>query len=364
MSKRKEREPVVTRPSEADQRYAVKLIVNSAYLMQKTRIRLGNQLVADAKIRMGIVPGTPEDKAGGTTQRILAQLKEEYKRLGDAVARHDSIHFGENGIITDDLRFKLAQGYFTNLHNEQQQIKSLVPLVEGHPLWDSWFRKIKGIGPTSAAIILNFFDPDHRKTPDSVPNVSSWYARCGLDVVGVLNDDGEAEWLGRSLKNPKTYRDITRTMPDGTVKSWRGPGFDPWLKSKIWYMTTIACRMLKPADPYFGQAYLNYLHRYVERGDCRGSTDKAKLGHAKMRAVRAVAKLFLLATFNKWREVAGLPAVPYYSIEKLDRAVHSGKPFGPQDFDPPMPMPWEYFDGLEACPEVIDMLDELPEDES
>ena len=64
----------------------LKASVNGFYSMQKTRIRLGNNIVANFKIKIGQEPGKPEETLDAAAKMLLSNLRVSYKKITDGVA--------------------------------------------------------------------------------------------------------------------------------------------------------------------------------------------------------------------------------------------------------------------------------------
>ena len=65
----------------------LKASVNGFYSMQKTRIRVGNNVVANFKIKLGQEPSASEDTLDADAKLLLSNLRISYKKITDGVVK-------------------------------------------------------------------------------------------------------------------------------------------------------------------------------------------------------------------------------------------------------------------------------------
>ena len=93
------------------QQQMLKAAVNGFYSMQKTRIRVGNNIVANFKIKIGQEPSQSEDTLDADAKLLLANLRVSYKKITDGVTSMTPRRFKQDGLISEYSEFSLVQQY-------------------------------------------------------------------------------------------------------------------------------------------------------------------------------------------------------------------------------------------------------------
>ena len=227
---------------------------------------------------------------------------------------------------------------------EKDSFKEINRLVKDIPIWETWLKEQKGIGPAMGGVLISSIEIEKCGTP------SKLWAWCGLAVR-----DGQAD---RRVKGQKTR-------------------YNPWLKSKV--TAVLGGSLLKSehhsvkikdekGQPVFdedgkqmrekiftpspwGDFYRNYKTRkgnslvdtcpvcagagkytsgkekkscYVcEGGEKKGPFPWAKSdAHLHQASLRYMVKMFLMELWLQWRKLEGLDTRAPYAEEYLGRVHH------------------------------------------
>lgn len=175
----------------------VRVLVSNVYDLQKLRIATGNRLVQSFYLSMGISPSTSPDGADKDEKKMIDRLKADYKRISDGVSKENitikkSIKILQSSekkednlqVIRNEMDYKLVDSYMLLLNSEEQSIKVLDKFVQSHPLWDAFFKDIKGAGTLMAAMCIAYLDIRKAR------HVSSFFKYVGLDTVQDTDKDG------------------------------------------------------------------------------------------------------------------------------------------------------------------------------
>ena len=159
------------------QRSMLKAAVNGFYSIQKTRIRVGNNIVGNFKVKIGQEPSSPESDLDADAKLLLQNLRASYQKITDGVASMTPRRFKEDGLISDFSEFALVQQYDKLVEAEESSFKQISYAVKGFDIYRNFLEDVKGVGPTMAAVIISGFDIHKAEYP------SSLWAYAGLDVV-------------------------------------------------------------------------------------------------------------------------------------------------------------------------------------
>jgi hypothetical protein len=296
-------------PQPQDIRAALRSITRTHYDGQKLRIEVGNRLCANFRVTLGQEPGMPTDEMSPEAQKLLVQLKDEYKRLADVVAKTPPARWSKalathEGLIRSPFDLALAQRYFDLLDGEERAVATITVLLRAFPIWTQFLEGVRGCGPLMSACIISELDPHKARYP------SSFWKYCGLDT----GPDGK----GRSRRAEHL---VTRpyTTKDGEEKERQGITFNPFIRTKL--VGVLAGSFLRSASPYRVK-YDDYKHRLESRPEYGLVAEAAKVegatkGHRHAMAQRYMVKEFLADLWRFWRELEGLPVVPRYNEAKL-----------------------------------------------
>lgn len=192
----------------------IRVLIANVYDAQKLRIATGNRLVQSFYLQLNIKPSTsPEKDAGKDERKMIDRLRSEYERISDAVAENnvtikkqikelneskdESKHLE---LIRSEIDYRLIESYELLYESEQKAIKVLESYVKSHPLWDKFFKDIKGCGTLMAAVCIAYLDPYKAR------HLSSFYKYCGLDTVKDTDEEGNVLYRTNEEK-PRKVRD-------------------------------------------------------------------------------------------------------------------------------------------------------------
>ena len=276
------------------QRSMLKAAVNGFYSIQKTRIRVGNNIVANFKVKIGQSPGQSEDELDSQAKLLLKNLRVSYKKITDGVASMTPRKFKEDGLISDFSEFALVQQYDRLVTNEDEALKQISYAVRDFDIYRNFLEGVTGVGPTMAAVIISGFDIHKAEYP------SSLWAYAGLDVV---------KGAGRSRKKEHLVEQ-TYTDAEGNEQTKMGISFNPFLKTKL--IGVLGSSFVKTNGKY-RDIYDNYKNRI---SNMPAHEEKSK-GHRNNMAIRYAVKRFLVDLYYNWRTMEGLPVADEYSAAKL-----------------------------------------------
>lgn len=337
-------------------------LTKSLYDLQKLRIQIGNRIAINFRTKLGQEPGQKLDDR--EADKILKKIKEEYSRLTDGIIKITDktitkILDKHEGVISDNIEFRLVQNYINLLEQEESGFDTLKSLLKAFPIYNEFLEEIKGLGPKIASVIISELDPYDRevcvgedpktrlgcgydiqlngKEPMYIetlyPNyrarilknkpcpecggklhyekryVSSFWRFCGLDVT----PEGE----GRSKKE-KHLIDIYYLDKNDEIQKKRGITFSPFIKTKLTGVLggtlLMAYKKAEKKDALdhwsykYGKIYYNY--KAWLNTDSRHK-EKTVL-HKHNMANRKMIQQFLKDLYLKWREIEGLEVRPSY----------------------------------------------------
>lgn len=235
-------------------------------------------------------------------------------------------------MIKSKLDYELIGTYVDLLDTEERTLKILSKEVEKHPMWDKFFKDVKGCGPLMAAVCLAYFDVNKAR------HAASFWKYAGLDTVDVVKEDGTIVNEGRAAKHAK-FTEIEYKDKDGEVKTKHGLGYNPVLKTKL--VGVLGSCLLKAglrtvkdengkavfdengnkqqtATSIYVQCYLDYMHRLNNRADSQDLT----AAHKHAMANRYMIKMFIRDLWVTWRAYEGYEVSKPYEVEKLGYKPH------------------------------------------
>jgi hypothetical protein len=369
----------------------LRIAVRSLYDMQKLRIQIGNRIVAAFREKLGIKPSHSEEEEGNKeAEKLLVQLRAEYRRITDGVKRITKKIKSDSHLITTQSELLLLKAYEEQLQAEETHKKIIENELKDYPVYMQYMRHIKGVGPLMAAMCISELDIHRAKVP------SAFHAYSGIDVVtwfeckekhndaapdrlrkrhpegyttqgpaitgreddwfslftadgvllgkyGLANEDSPGYGEGRSMKEThltdKTYVKKARPAKNGkpatedTLVKTRGITFNPMLKTKLIGVLASSFVRQGGVDKETGLRkagcyYRNVFDSYKEYITGRPEhANKTKI-HINNMAKRYMIKEFLSDLWTAWRTLEELPIRPSYAVEKLGKRpyVIPGKP--------------------------------------
>lgn len=199
----------------------IRTLIGNIEDLQKMRIASGNRLVQSFYIQLGVKPSTSPDDVGEKEKKLIDTLKREYNRISDGVLENKCTikkeisrikKLDENSkeqqltYIRSELDYKMMDSFMLLLRSEEQLVKVLDKYVQAHPLWDAFFKDIKGVGPKMAGYCIAYLDPYKAR------HVSSFYRYCGLDTVQDTDSDGNVIYLAKDDSGRTTGQKVRRKI--------------------------------------------------------------------------------------------------------------------------------------------------------
>lgn len=247
--------------------------------LQRSRIATGNRIAADFANRHGMLKNTPtstrdadESAKDDLYKKILTELCMDYGRITDAVVSGDAEEamigigklptqkkFQPTPLFSDYSQLCLVDQYVRALDMENTNLRQIEHALTEYPIYTEYLKKIKGVGPKIAAVIISELDPYKAKY------VTGFFNYAGLDVVivgeytdkaGVVHRVSHQDILkyyeeedGNDTMyvdgNPVTFVSVGRSRAsycqvdhnyvnkEGKDSVRRGISFNPYLKTKL-----------------------------------------------------------------------------------------------------------------------------------
>lgn len=183
---------------EKDTQLQIRCLVSNLYDLQKIRIAVGNRVVQSFYIQMGIEPGSKKESGDEESLAMIQKLKKEYDKVTDLMVENKfSIKKQLSKLpsnvtlnyIKNELDYKMIEQYVNILNNEEDIVKILKKYVHMHPMWDRFFKDVKGCGEVMAANCIAYLDIDKAR------HVSSFWKYCGIDTVVERDDNGNVLYV-------------------------------------------------------------------------------------------------------------------------------------------------------------------------
>jgi len=265
-----------------------------------------------------------EKDASKHNEKMLEQLKKEYKNISDAYAngkvKLHAIIQENKGIISNELEYQLMEDYFDLIASEAKMTHHLEKEVARQPIWTTFLKDIRGIGPLMSGVIISELDPYKAR------HVSSFWKYAGLDVI--VNNDGVGE--GRSKRKEHLVQ-VKYANKDGVIKERDSITYNPMLKSKL--VKVVPDCFARSHNEHYTKVKNDYYHGQLCKYATIKSYDKDKkpvyafekgITHAHIiaRANRYVAKMFMRDLWVAWRTVENLPVSEPYEVAKLGMKPH------------------------------------------
>jgi len=240
----------------------------------------------------------------------------------------------------DPTRIRVLQTVYNILEQAEEAIRrEMMTLVEDHPVYQLFLQHVRGISATLSARVLAFpWDP--------LRHTSSWWAAAGL-VPGVWIETCKN---GHKRMYTKPVGSCVVTSKIGaSVKACGAPmekiEFEQGSRRRRgvaafwvdWLRVTmyLIARQFELQGAWYRIFYLRCKARELKRVETQG--------HARMRALRMTAKMFLSHLHEAFCDAYGIPYKFPYPFEHLDHqladrvsykeVVEHDKAFKPRDFD-------------------------------
>lgn len=285
------------------QKNRIRNLVNGVYDIQKLRISTGNRIVASLR------PETDTANEDEATSMVKL-ITDEYTRITDlyvsAFSGRGSVEKSiakldpAPDLIKSRIDYELVQQYLRLVEAEDAMVKIVEREVKTHPMWDAFFKDVKGCGPLMSAVCIAYFDPHKAR------HASSFWRYAGLDVQPT--ESGEMRGVGRWYTEMRPYMD-----KDGDTKERKSLTYNPFLKTKL--VGVLGSAFLRARDSYYGKVYYDYKNRMEQRENLSPIV-------RHRRATRYAVKMFLRDMWVVWRELEGLEVTEPYEVAKLGHKPH------------------------------------------
>lgn len=356
----------------------IRALVSSIYDLQKLRISMGNRLVQSFYQRLGVKPSESPENVDKEEKKMIDKIRKDYRRISDGVKLNDNTVKAEikkclssNNkedkleVIRDITDFKLAEAYEYMLKSEEESTKALDDIVKKHPMWNAFFKDVKGCGTLMSAVCIAYFDPYKAN------HVSSFFKYAGLDVVQDIDSEGRALFLAVEADKKKVYMEVneegepvyrfvdtnkiyngevitsthgrrkgdTELQPyyivddkgnkvlakdeNGELKLKRSITYNPKLKTKL--MGVLAGCLMKSGmrngegTSMYGKIYIEQRHRLDNSAYHKDKTAAQKNAMAQ----RYMIKEFVREMWKAWRTLEGLEVDEPYEVAKLGHTPHN-----------------------------------------
>lgn len=186
----------------------IRTLVSTMYDMQKLRISAGNRLTSLFYKRFGLDMSevNSDDEQSEKADKILSVLRKEYERITDGMVGNNVSLKKQISVLSGDTEeplrgvldvsdYNIIHSYMLLLKSEENMTKTLDTYVKAHPMWDAFFRDIKGCGTLMSAVCIAYLDPYKAR------HVSSFYRYAGLDTVQSVDKQGNRLWLATADGN-------------------------------------------------------------------------------------------------------------------------------------------------------------------
>ena len=305
---------------------SIRVMVKSAYAIQKLRIQTGLRLCANFRSQLKDDPD--DEELSAEAQELIKELYASYKKLTEGVAKRRTLPkehgFVGDDVITDFAALVIAHTYFQLEKQEEECFRLLGEALEPIPIY-GWLKQQRGVGPAMAGVLIAYFNV-HKAT-----TTSKMWAFAGLDV----GPGGLARSRRKEHLVEREYVD-----KNGELKTKMSTTLDPWVQSKL--MGALSTSFMRLNSPYRARYYDPYKHRLETDPHRRKGTllDKKNaiaagesgddIWHKKRihrASLRYMVKMFIADFWEAWRRLEGLPVRPSYHVEK--QVGHAAAPKGP-----------------------------------
>lgn len=298
--------------------HTLRLMVRGAYDLQALRIQSGLRLCANfrARLKDKLADDSEDEEAELSDEaiKVIDELKASYRRLTDGVARNRTLpsekKFQGDALISNFTELVLISQYVDVESQEQKHFRQMTATLEDIPIYQSFLKTERGIGPALAAVLITYFNPHKAR------HVSSFWKYAGLDVA----EDGMARSRRKEHLIERTYVDR-----NGVEATRLSTTYNPWLRMKL--LGSLGPSFLRNASPR-RQLYDNYRYRITTdmhrhkvtvaewKRAFRAGEEVRNLwppGRIHKAALRYMVKIFLIDLWTNWRHLEGLPVTQTYN---------------------------------------------------
>lgn len=246
--------------------------------------------------------------------RILVKTYYDYQR--ERMMVDGRMRIKKNGEIkkdADDIDQALVVHLYEQrkflLESEMELQKEIAKVISKHPLWQTFLKDVKGVGPVIAAVLISEIDIQKATTASKI------WQFAGMNP-GMVRGKVWKKLHGQRIM----VATDTRVRGDKKTKGFVCP-YNAFLKRVL--LGILGPSFLKCNSPY-AEIYHDTRHR-LESMDwgvaSAHPTDRKrpKANHQHRAANRKMVKQFLVDLYIAWRQIEGLPVRPPYSEEYLGK---------------------------------------------
>lgn len=214
--------------------------------------------------------------------------------------------------------FKAHSGTLIDLENSIT--RDIAKVLDGIPVWESFLKDVKGIGPRLGGVLLSEFDIRRART------ASSFSAYAGLAVDSETGEAVRKKRGERAKFDPRLKAKVLEVLGGCLLKAKS----QPW--SKMYYGRRHRRKnQLRPVCALCeGAGAVKLAGRKGEHKcpNCGGSGGPAPWGrsdaHRHRDALRYMVNMFLDRFYYEWAKVENIPVRPPYAVEYLGRTHFMG----------------------------------------
>lgn len=205
----------------------IKPIVQGIEQLQRLRIATGNRIAAIHRLRQegdeenrGVLTPLEQEKVEKEHAAALESIRKDYARITDALV-NENYKKGKSGNLPTPKKFVpselintyseliLVDQYLRLIENEEMNIAQLEYALEEYDIYTKYLKKLPGVGPKIAGVILSEIDIYQTKY------VRNLWAYAGLDTViyGEYTDDKGTTQTVTMAEINAFYRDKDGDVP-------------------------------------------------------------------------------------------------------------------------------------------------------
>lgn len=280
-------------------RSEIRSLVRSIYDLQKIRISQGNRIFI-LWCRKNNIDFKDKDNKAKADKKL-----EEYRTAYDLITNNlktdlfkciKKLVIPPDQIITTTIELIMVEGYNEIYEREKKQFAYLEKVLDSVDIYTKYLKKIKGIGPAMAGVLISEINIYKSKYSSSI------HKYAGIDVV---IEDGKAR-----SKRAEHLIDVEYVNKEGKIATRKSITYNPFLQSKL--LSIMAEGLIKSNSPkYKLVVYNNYKHRLNNREDLKDHSDM----HKHRMTIRYMMKIFLMDLYDNWRPMEGLAVhKPYHEV--------------------------------------------------
>jgi len=295
-----------------------------------------------------------------------------------------------NTVIDDEGREQLLKIRDRFKIYEAELDKDVKPMVLAHPMWDHFFKNVKGIGPTLAGVLIGYIDIYRADCaskicslcgmaidrgwivnysfPGEKPKTKEFWVPNPANILSVIppkkrqkkeKDEDDGRKKGGRPQDSMIFATVHSIVPlidketgkQAIFRQRRRTGqltsYINFLKSKV--LNTIPGSFMKAGNEKYVGLYISHKHEFMAK------KPESRKKHWHLLAVREMMKVFIWDMYKAWRELEGLEVRSPYAEEYIGKIHPFAIPsrLNPSEIEDSM----EGFDNVEVEEEYEDLED-------